>query len=96
MHKAAEGRQLEMFKFLSQTFGKRVHERDSDGYTMLHWAAKEDHCEVARYLIEETKMDPLDRDEVCELEKVHVSEVQALFVLIVACDNINGVTWTCM
>ena len=23
-----------------------------------------------------------------------VSKVQALFVLIVACDNINGVTWT--
>ena len=25
-----------------------------------------------------------------------VSKVQALFVLIVACDSINGVTWTCM
>ena len=25
-----------------------------------------------------------------------MSKVQALFVLIVACDNINGDTWTCV
>ena len=25
-----------------------------------------------------------------------VSKVQALFVLIIACGNINGVTWICM
>ena len=65
MHKAAEGRQLETYKFLSQTFAERVYERDSDGYTMLHWAAQMDRCEVARYLIEEREMDRQDRDEVC-------------------------------
>ena len=68
MHQAAQGGQLEMIKFLSQTFATKVHERDSSGYTMLHWAAHMGHCEVARYLIEKVKMDPQDRDKVCEVE----------------------------
>ena len=54
-----------MIKFLSRMFGARVHEKDNDGYNMLHWAAKEGHCEVARYLIEKLNMDPQDRDKVC-------------------------------
>ena len=60
MHKAAEGGQLEMLKFFSQ--------RTNSGYTMLHWAVQKGHCEVARYLIEEVKMDPQDRDKVCGVE----------------------------
>ena len=65
MHVAAEGGQLEVIKFLSPKFGDKVHEKTKDSYTMLHWAAQEGHCEVARYLIEELKMDPQDRDKVC-------------------------------
>ena len=66
MHMAAEGGQLEVIKFLSPMFGARVHERTTKGScTMLHWAAQKGHCEVARYLIEELKMDPQDRDKVC-------------------------------
>ena len=65
MHKAAQGGQLEVIKFLSPMFGARVNEKDNDGYTVLYWAAEEGHCEVARYLIEELKMDPQDRDKVC-------------------------------
>ena len=65
MHKAAAGGHLEMIKFLSPMFGARVYEKDNDGYSMLHCAAQEGHCEVARYLIEELKMDPQDRDKVC-------------------------------
>ena len=65
MHMAAAGGQLEVIKFLSPVFGARVHEKDSYGFTMLHWAAQEGHCEVARYLIEELKMDPQDKDKVC-------------------------------
>ena len=65
MHKAAEGGQLEMIKFLALMFATMVHERGIDGYTMLHWAAAKGHCEVARYLIEELKMDPQDRTKVC-------------------------------
>ena len=68
MHKAAEGGNLEMIKFLSQTFATKVHERDSDGYTMLHWAAQMGHCEAARYLIEKVKMDPQVRTKVCGVE----------------------------
>ena len=68
MHKAAEGGQLEMLKFFSQTSATRVHERTNSGYTMLHWAVQKGHCEVARYLIEEVKMDPQDRDKVCGVE----------------------------
>ena len=68
MHKAAEGGHLEMIKFLSQTFATKVHERDSSGCTMLHWAAWKGHCEVARYLIEEVKMDPQDRTKVRGVE----------------------------
>ena len=65
MHMAAAGGHLEMIKFLSPMFGARVHEKDSDGCSMLHWAARGGHCEVALYLIEELKMDPQDRDKVC-------------------------------
>ena len=68
MHKAAQGGHLEVIKFLSQTFATRVHERDSFGSTMLHWAALNGHCEVARYLIEELKMDPQGRNKVCGVE----------------------------
>ena len=65
MHMAADGGQLEVIKFLSPKFGARVHEKDSYGRTMLHFAAQKGHCEVARYLIEELKMDPQDRSKVC-------------------------------
>ena len=64
MHMAADGGQLEVIKFLFPKFGARVHERDSNGRTMLHFAAQEGHCEVARYLIEEFKMDPQDGNKV--------------------------------
>ena len=65
MHMPAAGGHLEMIKFLSPKFRTRVHEKDNDRYTVLHRAAQEGHCEVARYLIEELKMDPQDRDKVC-------------------------------
>ena len=68
MHKAAEGGQLEVIKFLSPKFGARVHEKDTFGYSMLHLVAIKGHCEVARYLIEELKMDPQDRDKVCGVQ----------------------------
>ena len=80
MHKAAQGGQLEVIKFLSPMFGSRVHEKDNDGLTILHWAAKAGHSEVARYLIEELKMDPQDRDKVCGVpgEGKLCSKVQGL------------------
>ena len=65
MHMAADVGQLEVIKFLSPMFGARVHEKDSHGCTILHWAAERGHCQVARYLIEVLKMDPQDRDKVC-------------------------------
>ena len=65
MHKAAESGQLEVIKFLSPKFGSKVHKKDNDGYTVLHWAAQKGHCVLARYLIEELKMDPQKRDKVC-------------------------------
>ena len=68
MHLAAENGQLEVIKFLSQAYPTMVHERDSNGFTMLHWATGKGHCEVARYLIEEVKMDPQDRTKVCGME----------------------------
>ena len=68
MHKAAQGEQLEMIKFLALMFATMVHERDNNGYTMLHWTAWKGHCEVARYLIGDVKMDPQDRTKVCGVE----------------------------
>ena len=65
MHIAAGSGHLEVIKFLSPMFGARVHEKDSYGYTVLHFAARGGYCEVARYLIEELKMNPQDRDKVC-------------------------------
>ena len=64
MHVAAQCGHLEVIKFLSPMFGARIHEKDSGGYTVLHWTAQGGHCEVARYLIEELKIDPQDRDKV--------------------------------
>ena len=96
MHKAAQGGQLEMIKFLSQTFPTMVRERDSNDGTMLHWATWRGHCEVARYLIEELKIDPQDRTKVRKVELKEVCPKYRLSVLIVACNNNNGVTWTCM
>ena len=83
MHMAAAGGQLEVIKFLSRKFGARVHEKTmttGGSYTMLHWATQEGHYEVARYLIEELKMDPQDRDKVCEVpgEEKMCSKVQGL------------------
>ena len=65
MHKAAEGGHIEIIKYLLPLFGARVHEKTNDSYTMLHLVALYGHCQVARYLIEEVRMDPQDRDKVC-------------------------------
>ena len=95
MHKAAFGGHLEVIKFLSTKFGARVYDKDINGYTMLHWAAEKGHCEVARYLIEELKMDPQDKDKVCGVagEKVCMSKAEGLCTVIVAvCDTLNSVT----
>ena len=65
MHKAAAGGSLDVIKFLAPLFGARVHEKTKNSYTVLHWAAQCGHCQVARYLITELKLDPQDRDKVC-------------------------------
>ena len=85
MHKAAEGGQLKMIKFLSQTFASRVHEGDSNGFTMLHFAARRGHYEVVCYLIEEVKMDPQGRDKVCgmEWEKEVCSKYRPMYIMYV-------------
>ena len=64
MHLAALGGHIEVIKYLLPLFGVRVHEKDMNSYTVLHWAAQEGHCQVARYLITELKLDPQDRDKV--------------------------------
>ena len=64
MHKAAAGGSLDVITFLAPLFGARVHEKDTDSCTMLHVAALKGHCQVARYLITELKLDPQDRDKV--------------------------------
>ena len=65
MHMAAAGGSLDVIKFLLPMFGARVHEKDAYSYSMLHCAAQAGHCQVARYLITELKLDPQDRDKVC-------------------------------
>ena len=86
MHLAAEGGQLKVIKFLSPTFEARVHEKDSLGWTSLHWAARNGHCEVARYLIEEVKIDPMDKDLVCGVleRRSCVQSAASVYVLMVA------------
>ena len=65
MHKAAQGGSLDVIKYLLPMFGARVHEKDTNSFTMLHWAAREGHCQVAHYLIESVNIDPQDKDKVC-------------------------------
>ena len=64
MHLAAAGGHIEVIKFLLPLFGERVNEKVNASYTMLHLVALCGHCQVARYLIEEVRMDPQDRDKV--------------------------------
>ena len=66
MHMAARGGHLEVIKFLVPYYGNRVHEKTEASSSPLHFAAQWGHSEVACYLIDEVKMDPLDRDKVCE------------------------------
>ena len=68
MHNAAQGGSLDVIKFLAPLCGARVHEKDMNSYTMLHWAAQCGHCQVARYLIKTLNMVPQDRDKVCVWE----------------------------
>ena len=53
-----------MIKFLSPRFGAKVHDQDGDDWTMLHLAALSNHCDVARYIIEDLKLNPQDRTKV--------------------------------
>ena len=53
-----------MMKFLSPRFGAKVHDKDGNDWTMLHYAANKGHCDVARYVIEDLKLNPQDRDKV--------------------------------
>ena len=53
-----------MIKFLSPRFGAKVHDKDGNDWTMLHWAALKGHGDVARYVIEDLKLSPQDRTKV--------------------------------
>ena len=55
---------LDMIKFLSPRFGAKVHDKDGDGWTILHLAAANGHCDVACYVIEDLKLNPQDRSKV--------------------------------
>ena len=65
MHMAAQGGSLDVIKYLLPMFEARVHEKDTNSFTMLHWAARYGHFQVARYLIDTLNMDAQDRDKVC-------------------------------
>lgn len=41
-----------------------LHSTDTNGYTMLHWAAQDGQAEVVRLVIDEYKLDPNVRDKV--------------------------------
>ena len=54
-----------MIKYLAPRFGNRVQEEDDDSLTALLLVAEMGHFEVARWLIDDLKMDPQDKDKVC-------------------------------
>ena len=84
MHKAAAGGSLDVIKLLAPLFRARVHDKTNTSYTMLHWAAQCGHCQVARYLITELKLDPQDRDKVCGVPGVCAGfKVQGLCVCMI-------------
>ena len=93
MHKAAAGGQLEVIKFLSQKCATRIHETDNNGYSMLHWATLSGHSEVARYLIQELKMDLQDIDKVSYVGWNRRTCVQGIYRL--CCVNCNIYTYWC-
>ena len=96
MHMAAQGGQLEMLKFLSPMFEARVREKDSYEWTSLHRAAHFGHCQVARFLTEELKIDPRDRDKVCGVleRRSCVQSAASVYILIVAnTSNVHVLCW---
>ena len=101
MHLAALGGHIEVIKYLLPLFGVRVHEKDMNSYTMLHWAAWGGHCQVAGYLIQELQMDPQNRDKVCgcqgtvRFQRARSTCVYGLLCMCSeACCDKTGVTWT--
>ena len=79
MHMAAAGGSLDVIKFLAPLCGARVHEKDTNSFTMLHWAARYGHCQVARYLIKTLNLNPQDRDKVCVCEGVGAKRGEDMF-----------------
>ena len=49
---------MEIVKYLIPKFGDRRFDLDNAGNTCLHYAAKESHLAVAKYLIEECGFNP--------------------------------------
>lgn len=72
MHAAVEGGDLKMIKFLSFKVEAKLHAKNEDGWTLLHYAAQMGRCDAARYLIDELKLNPQDRTEVSEWAYLHM------------------------
>ena len=53
-----------MIQFLAPRFGAKVHDKDENGRTMLHWAAVRGHRDVVCCAIENFRLHPQDRDKV--------------------------------
>ena len=83
MHLAAKGGHIEVIKYLLPLFRERIHEKTNSSYTMLHWAVRKGHCQVAHYLIQDLQMDPQDRDKVCGVPGNCGFKVQSLHVCMV-------------
>ena len=65
LHLAAAGGHIGTIHYLAPKMVSLLHSTDNSGYTVLHWAAREGHTEVAQCVITEFKLDPMARDKVC-------------------------------
>ena len=62
-----------MVRYLCTKFGPDKYDLDSTAQNCLHWASREGHPKVVRYLIEQQGFDPSLMDSVSVCDMLHLS-----------------------
>ena len=84
-----------MVRYLCTKFGPDKYDLDSTAQNCLHWASREGHPKVLRYLIEQQGFDPslMDRVSVCGM--LHLSAT-LVHIIIFMCVGQLGLLPACL
>ena len=78
-----------MVRYLCTKFGPDKYDLDSKAHNCLHWASREGHPKVVRYLIEQQGFDPSLMDRVSVWHAAPVGHSRAYYYIYVC-----RTTWT--